>query len=83
GSFEDESMLKINSGASRHMTGECGHLNTLSKGSSSHKDKLGDKNSDSFKGIRSTSIELESSGNIHLNNIRFEKEFAFYFLFRR
>lgn len=34
--FEDEDIWVIDSGASRHMTGEHGQLKTLSKGISSH-----------------------------------------------
>ena len=56
-------------GSSRHMIGEHGHLNTLSKGNYSHKVEIRDKNSYPIKGIGSTSIELEFGGNIHHNKI--------------
>lgn len=69
GSFEGDNTWVIDSGASRHMTRECGQLKTLSKWNSSHSVELGDNNNYSVKGIGSTSFELESSGNIHPNNI--------------
>jgi len=69
GTFDDDSIWVIDSGASRHMTGEYGQLQTLSKGISSHLVELGVKKSYSVKGIGSTSLELETGGSIHLNNI--------------
>lgn len=47
------------------MAGECSQLETLSKGTI----ELGDNKSYLVKGIGSTSLELESGGSIHLNNI--------------
>jgi len=62
-------MWVIDTGASRHMTGECSQLQTLSKGKYSHAIELGDNKIYLMKGIGSTLLELESSGSIHLKNI--------------
>jgi len=67
--LKDENVWVIDSDASKHMTGECSQLQTLSKGDSSLSIELGDKKSYLVKGIGSTSLELESGGSIHLNNI--------------
>lgn len=69
GTFKDDNVWVIDNGASKHMTGECNQPQTLLKGSSSHSIKLGDNNNYPVKGIGSTSLELDSSGSIHLNNI--------------
>jgi len=69
GTFQDENIWVIDSGASRHMIGYHKQLKTLSKGNSSYSVELGDNKSYPVKGIGSTSIELEGGGNIHLNNI--------------
>lgn len=69
--LEDDNIWVIDSGASRHMIGEYGQLQTISKGISSHSVELGDKKSYSVKGIGSTLLELETRGRIHLNNILF------------
>ena len=63
--FKDENVWVIDNGASKHMAGECSQLETLSKGTI----ELGDNKSYLVKGIGSTSLELESGGSIHLNNI--------------
>lgn len=44
GTFDDYNAWIIDSGATRHMIGESGQLQTLSKGSSSHSVELGDNN---------------------------------------
>jgi len=47
------------------------HLQSLSKGIYSHSVELGDKKCYSVKAIGSPSLELETGGSIHLNNIVF------------
>ena len=71
GTFEDENIWVINSGASRYMTGEHKQLKTFSRGETSYYVELGDKKIYLVRGIGSTSLELENGGNIHLNNILF------------
>jgi len=67
--FEDENIWVIDSGASKHMTGEHKQLNTLSSGKSSYSVEISDKRAYPIRGIRSTSLELDNGQNIHLNNI--------------
>jgi len=69
GTFQDENIWVIDSGASRHMTSQHKQLKTLSKGKSSYFVELGDNKRYPLRGIGTTSIELENGGNIHLNNI--------------
>jgi len=69
--FQDDSIWVIDSGALRHMTSHHNQLKTLSKGKSSYSIELGDNKSHHVRGTRSTSLELENGGNIHLNNIPF------------
>ena len=71
GTFQDEDIWVIDSGASRHMTGHSNQLKTLSKGKSSYSMELGDNKIYHVKGIQSTSIKLKDGSNIHLNNILF------------
>jgi len=61
--------MGIDTGASKHMMGECSQLQTLSKGNSSDSFELGDKKRYLVKEIVSTFLELDSGGSIHLNNI--------------
>lgn len=69
GTFQDEDIWVIDSGASRHMTTHSRQLKTLSKGKSTYSVELGDNKSYPVKGIGSSSIKLEDGSNIHLNNI--------------
>jgi len=71
GTFQDEDIWVIDSGASRHMTGRSHQLKTLSKGKSAYFVELGDNKSYPVKGIGSSFIKLEDGSNIHLNNILF------------
>jgi hypothetical protein len=68
GSFEDDMWL-INSGASRHMTGDCENLSSMKEKETSHKVELGDKNSYAVKGIGKASIKMESCNNVHVSNV--------------
>jgi hypothetical protein len=70
GSFEEEDeMWLIDSGASRHMTGERVNLSSMMEKRTSHRVELGDNNSYAVKGIGKASIELKSGKNVHLNNV--------------
>jgi hypothetical protein len=68
GSLEDN-MWIIDSGASRHMTGDQVRLSNLNEKKTSHKVELGDKNTYPVKGIGQASIKLESGNNVHLSNV--------------
>jgi len=69
--FKDDNIWVIYSGASKQMMVECSQIQTLYKGTFSHSIKIGDKKSYQVKGIGSTSLELDSSGSIHINNISY------------
>lgn len=69
GTFQDENIWVIDSGASRHMIGHPHQLKTLSNGKSSYSVELGDNKNYPVKGIGSTSIKLDNGSSIHLNNI--------------
>jgi len=71
GTFQDESIWVIDSGALRHMIGHHKQLKTLPIGKYSYSTELSDNKSYLVRGIGSTSIELERGGNIHLINILF------------
>lgn len=71
GTFQDEDIWVIDSGATRHRTGHSHRLKTLSKRKSAYSVELGDNKSYPVKCIGSTSINLEEVSNIHLNNILF------------
>jgi hypothetical protein len=64
-----DNMWIIDSGASRHMTGDQVRLSNLNEKKTSHKVELGDKNTYPVKGIGQTSIKLESGNNVHLSNV--------------
>jgi hypothetical protein len=68
GSLEDD-MWIIDSGASRHMTGDQVRLSSLNEKKTSHKVELGDKNTYPVKGVGQASIKLESGNNVHLSNV--------------
>ena len=69
GSLSDDNAWTIDSGASRHMTGESKQLHTLSKEPSSHAVELGDNKSYAIRGLGSTSLKLDNGSKQHLNNI--------------
>jgi uncharacterized protein YbcI len=62
-------MWIIDSGAYRHMTGDHVNITSIREKRISQKVELGDNNSYAVKGIGKESIELESSNNIHINNV--------------
>jgi hypothetical protein len=68
GNLEDD-MCIIDSGASRHITGNKVRLSNLNENKASHKVELGDKNTYPIKGIGQASIKLESGNNVHLSNV--------------
>jgi hypothetical protein len=68
GSFEDD-MWSVDSGASRHMTGDHENISSMKEKETSHKAELGDKNSYAVKGIGKASIKMESGNNVHLRNV--------------
>jgi hypothetical protein len=86
GSLEDDMWL-IDSGASRHITGDRENLSSMKEKETSHKVDLGDNNSYVVKGIGKASIKMESGNNIHLGKVLYvpglKKEFIIYFLLRR
>ena len=71
GTFQDEDIWVIDSGASRHMIGHSKQLKTLSKGKSAYSVEIGDNKIYLVKGIGSNSIRLKYGSNIHLNDILF------------
>jgi hypothetical protein len=52
-------MWLIDSGASRHMTGERVNLSSMMEKRTSHRVELGDNNSYAVKGIGQASIKIE------------------------
>jgi len=71
GSLTDDNAWIIDSGTSRHMTGESRKLHTLSKESSSHVVELGDNKNYAVRGLGSTSLQLDNGSKLHLHNIRY------------
>lgn len=68
-SLADENNISlIDSGASRHMTGERDHLTSMMERRLAQKVELGDNESYTVKGIGTTSIELGTGESIHLSN---------------
>jgi hypothetical protein len=62
-------MWIIDSGASRHMTGDQVRLSNLNEKRTSYKVEFGDKNTYPFEGIGQASIKLKTSNNVHLRNV--------------
>ena len=69
GSLTDDNAWIIDSGASRHMTGESKQLHTLSKEPSSHTMELGDKKNYAIRGLGSTSLKMGNGSKMHINKI--------------
>jgi hypothetical protein len=68
GTLEDD-MWIIDSGASRHMTGDQVRLSNLNEKRTSYKVELGDKNTYPVEGIGQASIKLKTCNNVHLSNV--------------
>jgi hypothetical protein len=62
-------MWIIDSGASRHMTGDQEILSDLNERKTSYKVELGDKITYPVEGFGQTSIKLESGNHGHLSNV--------------
>jgi hypothetical protein len=62
-------MWLIDSGASRHMIGDCKNFSSMKEKETPHKVELGDRNSYAVKGIGKDTINMESSNSIHLSNV--------------
>jgi hypothetical protein len=67
GTLEDD-MWIIDSGTSRHMTGDQSRLFYLNKKKTLYKVELGDKNTYPVKGIGQDFVKLKTSNNVHLSN---------------
>jgi hypothetical protein len=62
-------MWIINSGASRHMTGDQARLSNLNERKTSYKVELGDKSTYPVEGFGKASVKLESGNHVHLSNV--------------
>jgi hypothetical protein len=62
-------MWIIDSGASRHMTGDQARLSNLNGKKTSYKVELGDESTYPIKGIGQASVKLKTSNNVHLSNV--------------
>ena len=68
GTLEDD-MWIIDSGASRHMTGDQARLSNLNEKKTSYKVEFGDKNTYPVEGIGQASVKLKTCSNVHLSNV--------------
>jgi hypothetical protein len=68
GTLEDD-MWIIDSGASRHMTGDQVRLFNMNEKRTSYKVELGYKNTYQVEGIGQASIKLKTCNNVHLSNV--------------
>jgi hypothetical protein len=68
GTLEDD-MWIIESGASRHITGDQARLSNLIENKTSYKVELGDKNTYPVEGIGQASLKLRTCNNVHLRNV--------------
>jgi hypothetical protein len=67
GMIEDD-MWIIDSGASRHMTGDRARLSNLNE-KTSYKVEVGDKSTYPVEGFGQASVKLKSGNNVHLSNV--------------
>jgi hypothetical protein len=65
----EDDMWIIDSGASRHMTGDQDRLSNLNEKKTSYKVELGDKNTYPVEGIGQASAKLKTCNNVHLSNV--------------
>jgi hypothetical protein len=68
GMIEDD-MWIIDSGASRHMTGDQARISNLNEKKTSYKVDLGDKSTYPIEGFGQASIKLESCNHVHLRDV--------------
>jgi hypothetical protein len=64
-----DDMWIIDSGSSRHMTGDQVRLSNLNEKRTSYKVELGDKNTYPVEGIGQASIKLKTVNNVHLSHV--------------
>jgi uncharacterized protein YjhX (UPF0386 family) len=67
GTIEDD-MWIIDSGASRHMTGDQARLSNLNEKNTSYKVRLGDKTTYPVEGFGQASIKMKTCNYVHLSN---------------
>jgi hypothetical protein len=68
GTIEDD-MWIIDSGASRHMTGDQSRLSNLNEKKTSYKVELGDKITYLVEGFGQASVKLKTCNNVYLSNV--------------
>jgi hypothetical protein len=68
GTIEDD-MWIIDSGASRHMTGDQARISNLNENKTSYKVELGDKTTYLMEGFGQASIKMKTSNYVHLSNV--------------
>jgi hypothetical protein len=68
GTIEDD-MWIIDSGASRHMTGDQARLSNLNEKKTSYKVELGDKSTYPVEGFGQASVKLKTGNNVYLSNV--------------
>jgi hypothetical protein len=68
GMIEDD-MWIIDSGASRHMTGDQARLSNLNEKKTSYKVELGDKTTYPVEGFGQASIKMKTCNYVHLSNV--------------
>jgi hypothetical protein len=65
----EDDMWIINSGASRHMTGDQAKLSNLNEKKTSYKVELGDKTTYSVEGFGQAAIKMKTGNYVHLRNV--------------
>jgi hypothetical protein len=65
----EDDMWIIDSGASRHMTGDQARLSNLNEKKTLYKVELGDKITYPVEGFGQASVKLKSSNHVHLRNV--------------
>ena len=68
GTIEDD-MWIIDSGASRHMTGDQARLSNLNEKKTSYKVELGDKTTYPVEGFGQATIKMKTGNYVHLSNV--------------
>jgi hypothetical protein len=65
----EDDMWIIDSGASKHMTGDQARLSNINERKTSYKVELGDKSTYPIEGFGHASVKLESGNHVHLRNV--------------
>jgi hypothetical protein len=68
----EDDMWIIDSGASRHMTGDQARLSNLNEKKTSYKVELGDKTTYPVEGFGQASIKMKIGNYVHLSNVLYE-----------